>query len=72
MKKLLSRNKVRLALDGRTSTHKLDTTLVIAYYMDRNSALQEVQLAFDEVDRQFFSFFKSQLRMIGQGPTYRN
>jgi hypothetical protein len=28
---------------------------VIADYMDRNSALHEVQLAFDEVDRLFFS-----------------
>jgi hypothetical protein len=28
---------------------------VIADYTDRNSALREVQLAFDEVDRLFFS-----------------
>jgi len=32
---------------------------VIAYYMDRNRALSEVQLAFDEDDRLFFSSFES-------------
>jgi len=33
--------------------------LVIAYYMDRNWALREVQLELDEVDRLFFSHFES-------------
>jgi len=58
-KQLPIRNKVSLALDGWTSTNKLAITSVIAYYMDRNWALCEVQLAFDEVDRLFGSHFKS-------------
>jgi len=56
---LPSRNKLNLALDGWTSTNKLGITSVIAYYMDRNWALREVQLAFNEVDHQFFFAFKS-------------
>jgi len=58
-KQLPIRNKVSLALDGRTSTTKLAITSVIAYYMDQNWALREVQLAFDEVDRLFGSRFES-------------
>jgi len=58
-KQLPIRNKVSLALDGWTSTNKLAITSVIAYYMDRNWALHEVQLAFDEVDRLFCSRFES-------------
>jgi len=58
-KQLPIRNKVSLALDGWTSTNKLAITLIIAYYMDRNWALREVQLAFDEVDRLFGSRFES-------------
>jgi len=69
-KQLLVRNKESLALDGWTSTNKLAIKSVIAYYMERNWALREVQLAFDEVDRLFYSRFESYLRMIGQGPTY--
>jgi len=69
MKQLPLRNKVSLALDGWTSKNKLAITSVIAYYMDRNWALDEVQLAFDDVDCLFGSRFKSQLKMIGQGPT---
>jgi hypothetical protein len=45
-----SRNKVSLPLDGWTSTNKLAITSAFAYYMDRNWALWEVQLRFDEVD----------------------
>jgi len=41
-KQLPSRNKVRLALDGWTSTKKLAITSVITYYMDRNLPLPEV------------------------------
>jgi len=52
-------NKVSLALDGWTSTNKLAITLVIAYYMDRNWALREVQLAFNEVDCLLGSRFES-------------
>jgi hypothetical protein len=58
-KQLPIRNKVSLALDGWTSTNNLAITSVIAYYMDRNWALREVQLAFDEVDRLFCSCFES-------------
>jgi len=58
-KQLPSRNKVSLALDGWTSKNKLAITSVIAYYMDRNWALREVQLAFDEVNLLFFSSFES-------------
>jgi len=58
-KQLLSQNKVSLALDGWRSMNKLALTSVIAYYMDRNWALCEVQLAFNEVDRLFYSHFES-------------
>jgi len=58
-KQLPIRNKVSLALDRWTWTNKLAITSVIAYYMDRNWALREVQLAFDEVDRLFGSRFDS-------------
>ena len=58
-KQLPVRNKVSLALDGWTSTNKLAIMSVIASYMDRNWALDEVQLAFDEVDRLVYSRFKS-------------
>jgi chaperone required for assembly of F1-ATPase len=58
-KQLPIRNKVSIALDGWISTNKLVITSVIAYYMDRNWALCEVQPAFDEVDRLFCSHFES-------------
>jgi len=58
-KQLPLQNKVSLALDGWTSTNKLAITSVIAYYMDRNWALREVQLAFNEVNRLFISRFES-------------
>jgi hypothetical protein len=32
---------------------------IIAYYMDRNWALREVQLALDDIDRLFGSRFES-------------
>jgi hypothetical protein len=64
------RNKVSLALDGWTSTNTLAITSVIAYYLDRNWALREVQLAISEVYHLFCSCFESKLRMIGQEPTY--
>jgi len=54
-KQLPSQNKLSLALDGWTSLNKPAITSVIAYNMDRNWASCEVQLAFDEVDRLFFS-----------------
>jgi len=58
-KQLPVRNKVSLALDRWTSTNKLAITSVIAYYMDRNWALLEVELAFYEIDRLFYSPFES-------------
>jgi len=58
-KQLPVRNKVSLALDGWTSTNKLAITSVIAYYMYWNWALREVQLAFDKVNRLFYSRFES-------------
>jgi len=58
-KQLPSRNEVSLALEGWTSTNKLGIMSVIAYYIDRNWALREFQLAFDEVDRLFFPHFES-------------
>jgi len=64
-KQLPLRNTVSLALDGWTSMNKLAITSVIAYYMDQNWALREVQLAFDEVNRMFISCFESELRMTG-------
>jgi hypothetical protein len=59
IKQLPLRNKFSLALDGLTSTNKLAITSVIGYYMDRNWALHDVHLAFDEVDRLFCSRFES-------------
>jgi len=49
-KQLLSQNTVSFASEGWTATNKLAIMSVIAYYMDRDWALREVQLAFDEVD----------------------
>ena len=61
---------VSLGLDGWTSTNKLAITSVIAYYLDQNWALREVQLAFNEVDSPFFSYFEISLKLTGQGSTY--
>jgi len=58
-KQLPVQNKVSLALDGSRSTNKLAITSAIAYYVDRNWALREVQLALNEVDRLFYSRFES-------------
>jgi len=38
---------------------------LIAYYMDQNWTLWEVQLMFDVVDSLFFSCFNGHLEMIG-------
>jgi hypothetical protein len=59
-KQLRSRNEASIALAGRTSTNKLAITSVIAYNLHRNWALCDVHLAFNEVDRLFFSSFESQ------------
>jgi len=69
-KQLPRQNKVSLALDRWTSTNKLAIPSVIAYNMDRDCVLREVQLPFDEVDHLFGSRFESYSKMIGQGPTY--
>jgi len=65
-----SRNNVSLALDGSTSIIKLAITLVIAYYMDRNWALRDVQLRLDDVDNLFFSYSECYFRLLSQGSTY--
>jgi hypothetical protein len=59
MKQLPIQNKVSLALDGWTAMNKLAITSVIAYYIDRNWALREVQLPFNEVDCLFGSRLES-------------
>jgi hypothetical protein len=71
-KELSSRSKVSLALDGGTLTNKLAITSEIAYYMDQNWALRKVQLAFNEIDIPFMSFFESSLRITDQGSAYRS
>jgi len=58
-KQLPLRNEVSLALDRWTSTNTLAITSVIAYYMDRNSALRDIQHTLDGVDRLFCSRFES-------------
>jgi len=50
--------------------NKLATTLVIAYDMDQNWVLREVQLAFDDVDSAFFFYFEISLRITCEGSTY--
>jgi len=66
---LRSRHTVSLALDGSTSMNKLAITWVIAYYMDRCSALGQVPLSFDKVNHLFCSCFEIYSRIIGQGST---
>jgi len=56
---LPSRSEVNLALDEWTSPNTVAITSDIAYYVDRNLVLSEIQLAFDEFDSLFFSHFKS-------------
>jgi len=69
---LPSRNKVSFALDRWTSTNKSAIMSVVSYYMDRNSALREVQLTFDEIDSPFISYLETSLTITGRGPTYRS
>jgi len=70
MKQLPLQNEVSLTGDWWISTHRSAITSVIAYNMCRNWAVGEVQLAFVEVDRLFFSTLQSYLMIVGQGPTY--
>ena len=58
-KQLPSRNNVYLALDGRTSTHKLAITSDSDSYMDHNSVLRDVQPAYDVVDSVSFPYFEA-------------
>jgi len=51
-------NEVSLAFDWWTSTNAVANTSVMAYCMNQNWALRQVQLAFDEVDRLFCSCFE--------------
>jgi len=69
-KQSLSRNKVSSALHVWTLKNKLAILSVIADYLDRNWALREVQIAFDEVNGLLFPSFKSQSRIISQGSIY--
>jgi hypothetical protein len=62
-KQLPLRSKVSLALDEWTSTNILAIMLVIAYYMDQNWAVCEVELPFDEIDCLFCSHFEWSFRM---------
>ena len=64
-----SRIEVSLALDRWTSTGKLAITSFIAYNMDWNWALREVELAFNEFDSSFFSYFEISSRITCQGST---
>lgn len=42
--------KISLAMDGWTSPNKLPITSMLAYYIDDDWNLREVQLGFDEVN----------------------
>jgi hypothetical protein len=55
---LPSQNTVSLAWDGWKSTNTLATMSVIAYYMNRNWELCEVQLDLKEIDHLFISYFE--------------
>lgn len=48
------------------STNKLAIRSVIAYYMDRNGALEEVKLEFNKIDCLFSSPNECQFRLLGQ------
>ena len=50
MTQLLSQNEVRLDLDISTSTNMLAFRSDFVNYMDRNSVLHDVLIAFDEID----------------------
>jgi len=58
-KQLPTHNEVSSGLDGWTSPNKLAIMSVIAYNMDCNWALREVQLASDEFDHLFFPVLKA-------------
>jgi len=57
-KQFPSGNNVSLVLDEWRSMNKSPITSVIAYYIDRNWELREVQLAFDKVDSMLSSYFE--------------
>jgi len=57
-RQLQVRNTVSWALDGWTLGNKLAIKSVIACNIDRNWALPEVQIAFDEVVCLFYSYIK--------------
>jgi len=58
-KQLPLRNKVSLALDRWTPTNNVAIMSVVAFNIERNWILHEVQLAFDEVDHLCCWFFAS-------------
>jgi hypothetical protein len=49
--------------------NKLTIMLVIAYHMNGNLALEEVQLALDEDYSPLFSYFQTSLMITGQWST---
>jgi hypothetical protein len=51
-------NKISLAIDGWTSTHRLAIKSIIGYYIARDWTLKEVQLAFEEVIIVSYLFFQ--------------
>jgi hypothetical protein len=57
-KKLPARDKVSVALDECTSMNKLAIMSVVANYMNRNWAWQEVQFGFDVADSMVISDFE--------------
>jgi hypothetical protein len=57
-------------MDGWTLTNKLALMLDIAYYMNQNWVLRNMQLELDVVDSPFVSYFESSFRIIGQGSAY--
>jgi len=64
-----SRNIVSLASDRETSKEKLATMWVKDNNMNRNGALWEVQLAFDQLGNLFNTYFNNKFSILGQEMT---
>jgi len=59
MEQLPPHNIISSASDRCTSINQRAITTVLAYYLDGNWGLREVQLAVDEVNGIFFTLFES-------------
>ena len=70
-KQLPSQNQVCLALDGWISRNKLTIPSIIAYYIDRNWALHEVQLTTNVVVHLLSSDRESWFQIIRPGVSAR-